>query len=209
MKKLFHIIASPRGEASRTLKVSVAFLSAFKETHRDWVVDELDLFRETIPALTARRVDGKYVLLGGKELFGELKESWEEIIQQIDRFRSADAYLLSTPMWNFGIPYPLKQYIDIILQPKYLFRYTETGSVEGLIKGRKMFVAASRGGDYSTPETKAFDHQEPYLRTAFGFVGLTDVTFVIAQPMDAGTPELQQRRLAEAIHQARELAMSF
>lgn len=209
MKKLLHINAAPRGDASRTLKVSKAFLTAFRETHRDWVVEELDLFRESVPELTSRRVDGKYVLLGGKDLFGELKESWQEIVAHIDRFLSADGYLLSTPMWNFGIPYRLKQYIDIIVQPKYLFQYTASGQVEGLVKGKKMLVAASRGGDYTAPESKPFDQQEPYLRTVFGFVGLTDMTFVIAQPMDAGDPEFRKRRLDEAIHQARELGLSF
>jgi FMN-dependent NADH-azoreductase len=209
MRKLLHINASPRGQESRTLKVSSAFLTAFRETHRDWVVEELDLFRETIPELTSRRVDGKYVLLGGKELFGELKTSWEEIVAHIERFMSADGYLLSTPMWNFGIPYRLKQYIDVIVQPKHLFRYTAQGTVEGLVTGRKMIVAASRGGDYSTPEAKAYDQQEPYLRTVFGYVGLTDMTFVVAQPMDAGPPELRTRRLEEALNQARELAIGF
>ncbi len=209
MKKLLHINACPRGDESRTLKVSAAFLSSFKNTHKDWVVEELNLFREKIPELTARRVDGKYVLMGGKDLFGELKESWDEVIAHIDRFKSADRYLLSTPMWNFSIPYPLKQYIDVIVQPKYLFRYTETGAVEGLVKGKKMTVIASRGGDYTSEAYKPYDHQEPYLRTVFGFVGLTDMTFIVAQPMDSGAEELRKRRLEEAINQARELATVF
>ena len=209
MKKLMHIIAAPRGDESRTLKVSSAFLKAFKETHGDWVVDELNLFREKLPELTAKRVDGKYVLLGGKELSGDLKEAWNDVIAHIDRFKSADGYLLSTPMWNFSIPYPLKQYIDVILQPKYLFRYTVTGSVEGLVKDKKMIVIASRGGDYSTGDYKAYDHQEPYLRTVFGFVGLANMQFVVAQPMDAGAQDLRQRRLGDAINQARKLGLSF
>ena len=209
MKKLLHINAAPRGTESRTLKVATAFLQGFTETHRDWIVDELNVFEEPIPELTSRRVGGKYVLMGGKELSGELKESWKDIVAQIERFLSADGYLLSTPMWNFSIPYPLKQYIDVIIQPKYLFRFTEQGTVEGLVKGKRMIVAASRGGDYTAADATSFDHQEPYLRTVFGFVGLTDLTFVVAQPTDAGAPELRQRRLEDAVNQARELGMSF
>jgi FMN-dependent NADH-azoreductase len=105
MKKLLHIIATPRGDESRTLKVTRAFLDSFQSTHNDWVVEELNLFKEELPSLTVKRVDGKYILLGGKDLFGEAKEAWEEIIAEIDRFMSADAYLISTPMWNFNIPY--------------------------------------------------------------------------------------------------------
>ncbi|MDV6342950.1 FMN-dependent NADH-azoreductase [Nitrosomonas sp. Is37] len=208
MKKLLHIIATPRGMDSRTLQISRVFLDAFKQSHSEWVIEELDLTKEQLPSLTMKRVDGKYVLLGGKELYGDLKEAWEEIIAHIERFLSADAYLLSTPMWNFNIPYPLKHYIDIIVQPKYLFRYTDSG-VEGLVKDRKMVVITSRGGDY-TPESPSrdFDFQEPYLRTIFGFVGLIDIRFIIAQPMDMDV-DLQKARIEEAKTKAASVAKEF
>lgn len=207
MKKLLHIIATPREDESRTLQISEAFLSVFKEKHADWVIENIDLSKEELPPLTMRRVDGKYVLLGGKDLFGELKEAWEEIIAHIERFLSADAYLISTPMWNFSIPHTLKQYIDIIVQPQYLFRYTKSG-VEGLAKDRKMLVIASRGGDYTSAQMKPFDFQEPYLRAIFGFVGITNIGFIIAQPMDMGQ-EVQERKIKEAKDQARKLAAQF
>ena len=146
MKKLLHIIAAPRGKDSRTLKISQAFLSTFKTKYPDCKIDELDLFTEKLPDLNIKRINGKYVLLGGQELDEELKNAWKDIIKYIDRFLSADAYLLSTPMWNFNIPYPLKHYIDVILQPKYLFRYTEKGP-EGLVKNKKAII-----GNSSAPE---------------------------------------------------------
>jgi len=201
MKKLLHIIASPREEASRTLKVSAAFLDEFKKKHPDCVIDELNLYKEKLPTLTAKTVSGKYMLMSGKELDGELKTAWNDIVKHIERFMSADIYLISTPMWNFSAPYPLKQYIDIILQPRYLFRYTATGP-EGLVKGKKMFVITSRGGDYSSDEMKKFDHLEPYLRTAFGLTGLSDITFINAQPMDKGA-DIQEQKVKEAIQKAR------
>lgn len=204
MKKLLHIVASPRGEDSRTLQVSEAFLETFLPNHKEFVVDELNVWKEALPPMTMKRVDGKYVLLGGKDLFGELKEAWEEIIQHIERFRSADLYLLSTPMWNFNIPYALKQYIDIIVQPKYLFRYTPQG-VEGLVKNKKMIVCTSRGGEYLSDQMRSFDFQESYLRTIFGFVGITDMTFINAQPMDIEKERVQER-LQNAIALARDVA---
>ncbi|MEK6589305.1 MAG: NAD(P)H-dependent oxidoreductase [Nitrospinota bacterium] len=207
MKKLLHIISSPRGEESRTLQVSEVFLEGFKDNHPDWIIEELDLTKEDLPPLTLKRVDGKYVLLGGKDLFGELKEAWQEIIAHINRFMSADAYLISTPMWNFSIPYQLKHYIDIIVQPKFLFRYI-ANDAEGLVKNKKMVVITSRGRDYSTEETRSADLQEPYLRLIFGFVGITDITFIIAQPMDMGTV-LQERGLSTAKEKARAMAKDF
>ncbi len=109
MKKLLHIIATPRGDDSRTLRMSKAFLEAFETANPDWILDELDLAREELPSLTMKRVDGKYVLLAGSELYGDLQDAWQEILFHIERFLSADAYLISTPMWNFSIPYMLKQ----------------------------------------------------------------------------------------------------
>lgn len=207
MKKLLHIIATPRGEESRTLRVTKVFLEAFKNSHRDWVVEEIDLSKEDLPPLTVKRVDGKYTLLGGKELSGESKVAWKEIISHIERFLSAEGYLISAPMWNFSVPYTLKHYIDVVLQPKYLFRYTANG-VEGLVKNKRMVVISTRGGDYSPAEMNKFDLQEPYLRAIFGFAGITDIAFIVAQPMDMGD-ERQEQEIEKAKVLAKKAGAEF
>jgi FMN-dependent NADH-azoreductase len=209
MKKLLHIIATPRAEESRTLAVSQIFIEVLKNKYPDLGIDELNLYKEKLPALTVERVDGKYVLLSGKELSGELKASWKDITKHIERFLCADLYLVSTPMWNFSIPYELKHYIDVILQPKYLFVYTPAG-VQGLVKGKKMVVVTTRGGDYSAGSpSKPYDLQEPYLRTVFGFVGLTDIQFIHAQPMDAAGVEVQKNKIKEAQEIAKRVALNI
>lgn len=208
MKKLLHIIATPRGEESRTLKVSQKFIKVFLEKHNDWSVEEVNLFHEKIPSLTPRNVEGKYILLTGKELAGDLQDAWKEIVEQIERFLSADAYLISTPMWNFNIPYILKKYIDVIIQPQYLFRYTDRGP-EGLIKNKKMIIVTSRGGEYISEEMKKLDFQEPYLRTIFGFVGITDIQFINAQPMDAMGLEIRKEKIEQALEIAEKMAGNF
>ena len=207
MKKMLHIIATPREDESRTLRISEAFLEVFRSKHPDWVVEDLNLSKEALPPLTMKRVDGKYLLLEGKELYGELREGWNEIIAHINRFLSASAYLISTPMWNFTVPYMLKHYIDIIVQPNFLFKYTNTGS-EGLVIDRKMIVLASYGGQYLSNNTREQNFHEPYLRTIFGFVGITDITFIVAQPTDMGK-EMENQKVAEAIEAAKQLASRF
>lgn len=183
MKRLLHIIATPREDESRTLQISEVFLDTFKKSHPNWVIDELNLSKEELPDLSQKSVHGKYILLEGRDLSGSLQETWAEILQHIERFKTADRFLISTPMWNFSIPYLLKHYIDLIVQPQHLFRYVD-GKPEGLIKEKKMIVITSRGGQYS--HSKEFDHQEPYLRTLFGFVGITDISFINAEGMDMG-----------------------
>lgn len=209
MNKLLHIIAAPRGADSRTLEVSRAFTDGLKKKYPSCRIDELNLFQEPLPELTLKMISGKYMLLSGRDLSPEAQKAWEPIESHIRRFLSADAYLISSPMWNFSIPYPLKHYIDIIIQPKYLFRYTDKG-VEGLVKNRKMVVITSRGGDYG-PESPfhSYDFQEPYLRAVFGFVGLTDITFINAQPMDALGQEVQDKKIEEAKALARKAAEAF
>ena len=208
MNKLLHIIATPRGPESRTLKVSETFIENFKAKYPGCKIEELNLFTEKLPELTVKRIDGKYSLLSGNDLSGDLKESWKEIVSIIENFMSADAYLISAPMWNFGIPYRLKHYIDIILQPKYLFRYTTKGT-EGLVKDKKMVIITSRGGDYSTDNFRKFDLQEPYLRTVFGFVGIANITFINAEPMDAMGPEVQDSKIKETQAKAKKIAEAF
>lgn len=203
MRKLLHIVATPREDESRTLKISEAFLETFQDKHSDWVVEELNLAKMDLPKLTMKRATGKYVLLEGKDLFGDLKDAWQDILFLIDQFLHADGYLVSAPMWNFSIPYMLKQYIDLIVQPKYLFRYTEKG-VEGLVKGKKMLVIASYGGQYVSDQARSMNFHEPYLRAIFGFVGLSDMTFLVAQPTDMGK-EIEQQKVEEAIRAAKEL----
>ncbi|MBU1998992.1 MAG: NAD(P)H-dependent oxidoreductase [Candidatus Omnitrophica bacterium] len=207
MEKLLHIIATPRGEDSRTLKVSQAFIENLQKKFTKCSIDELNVAVEPLPPLTVKVVSGKYVLLSGKELSQEQKKAWRDIERHIERFLLADAYLLSLPMWNFSIPYTLKHYLDVILQPKYLFRYTPSGP-EGLVKNKKMVVVTSRGGDYSDAMRSA-DFQEPYLRFVFGFVGITDITFINAQPMDALGLQIQAERIEEAKSIARKTADSF
>ena len=208
MKKLLHIIATPREDVSRTLKVSAVFLETLKKKYPDCLIDELNVTREPLQSLTVKIVQGKYVLLGGKELDEELKAAWKKVLEHIERFLSADGYLMSTPMWNFSIPYTLKHYIDMIIQPKYLFRYTDKG-IEGLVKNKKMLVITSRGGDYS-PQSPShlYDFQEPYLKAIFGLVGLTDIVFIHAQPMDMGA-DLQNKKIEEAKAEARKIAERF
>lgn len=209
MEKLLHIIVTPRAQDSRTLQVSQAFLEAFRKKFPSCKIDELNIATEPLPPLTVEIVSGKYVLLGGKDLSGKLKTAWQEIERHIERFLSSDVYLVSAPMWNFSIPYTLKHYIDIIVQPKYLFRYNDKG-VEGLAKNKKMVIVSSRGGDYSQASgAHNLDFQEPYLRAVFGFVGITDINFVVAEPMDALGIEVQKEKILKAKAIVKKIVDSF
>ncbi len=205
--KLLHIIASPRGEKSKTLHIAHEFLQSLEMQQSDLVVETLDLFKTKLPEVGGEAADAKYTLLSGGTLDEAGQQNWEAITAYAKAFLQFDAYLISSPMWNFTIPYRLKQYIDIIMQPGILFRFMEKG-VEGLAMNKKMYCITSRGSDYSQGgHLFQYDFQEPYLRSIFGMAGIYDVTFINAQPMDY-TPELTEFHLHRAKGDARSMALS-
>jgi len=204
--KLLHIIATPRHSASNTLRVANAFIESLQARYADLSIDMINLFQHDLPAVAGNNIDTKYTLILGQPIDKNHKESWQQIEALINHFLAADIYVISTPMWNFSIPYALKYYIDAIVQPGYLYKYNEMGQPVPLTLGKKMVCITSRGGDYSEPSPfYAFDFQEPYLRAIFGFVGITDMQFINAQPMDV-TRELREIAVATAIEKARMLA---
>jgi FMN-dependent NADH-azoreductase len=206
--QLLHIIASPRSDTSNTLRVSNALLATLEERVPDLEVDEVDLFRADLPAIAGDNIEAKYTLMVGQPIDKGHAASWQQIEREIARFTSADAYLISAPMWNLSIPYALKYYIDCIVQPGYLFRYDEHGHAVPLVHGKKMVVVTSRGGDYSEASPlHAYDFQEPYLRAIFGFVGITDLTFVNGQAMDVSA-DVRTTATQLAIDEARLVAAS-
>jgi len=117
----------------------------------------------------------------------------------IAEIQSADIVVLGVPMYNFGVPAPLKNWIDAISRAGVTFRYTEKGP-EGLLRGKKVYVALTRGGKYrNTPA----DTQVPYLKTVFNFLGLTDVHFVYAEGLSMGA-DAEQTAIASAHEQIEE-----
>ena len=207
--KLLHIVATPRAHGSNTLQVSKVFLDSLQAKHADLEIDVIHLFGQTLPDVSGNNIESKYALMIGQPIDKQHKESWEQIETLIQRFLAADFYVISTPMWNFGLPYPLKYFIDAIVQPGYLYKYTEQGQPVPLTLGKRMVCVTSRGGDYS-PQSPLhlYDFQEPYLRAIFGFVGITDMHFIHAQPMDI-TRDMRENALTQAFTKARELAASL
>ena len=114
----------------------------------------------------------------------------------IAELQAADVVVLGVPMYNFGVPAALKNWIDAISRAKVTFQYTANGP-EGLLKGKTVYVALTRGGLYrNTPA----DTQVPYLGTVFAFLGMTDIEFIYAEGLALGA-DAEQHSLASAREQ--------
>jgi len=176
MNRLLYIGASPRKERSRSAMVADRFLARLKERYPALSVERLDVFDIDLPAFDQDAVAGRYHLLAGNAVDPEQADAWRDLKKWTDQFLSFDSYLIATPMWNFGIPYRLKQYIDILTQPGLTFRNDSDGNVEGLAQGRRgIIVAASAMPFGSLPEIDGLDFQLAYLKAWLGFIGVTNI----------------------------------
>lgn len=210
MSKVLYIKASPRPARSHSMAVADAFVDSYRQIHPGDNVKVIDLFSESLPAFDFGAVSAKYKIMHGQEHSQEDSKIWEEVVTIIEEFKAADKYIMAVPMWNFSIPYRLKQYIDILVQPGYTFRVTESGGYEGLVKDRPIFVAYARGGEYSTgTDMQTFDMQKSYLELILGFIGFSDIRSVVVEPTLAGGPDTAKQKQNEAIKKAKQMAKEF
>jgi len=210
MARLLHIIASPRGERSRSLRLAQAFLESYRRAHPDDTVETLDVFHDDIPEFDEKAAAGKYRITHGAQSTTEEDRRWLQVVEACEHFKSFGKYVLTCPMWNFSIPYRLKLYLDTIVQPSLTFAYDPQTGYSGLVGDKPVMVLSARGGDYSPGSgAEAIDFHAPYLKWILGFMGLTNVDFVLADGLDASAPEEAERILAAAIEKARQAAQRF
>jgi FMN-dependent NADH-azoreductase len=183
MTTLLHVSASPRGASSDSLALADAFLDTYRHAHPDVTVEHLDLFDGTLPTFGRLAAEAKMAAFGGGEPSAEQQGEWDTARAVFDRFAAADAYLFSVPMWNAGVPYVLKQWIDIISQPGWLFSFTPHGGYTGLVSGKKA-AAIYTSGVYSPGAPLPFgaDFHAAFFNDWLRFAGFTDVTEIHWQP---------------------------
>ena len=210
MPRILYLKASPRLGRSHSVAVADAFVAAYQELHPGDSMETLDLFQADLPAFDGLLVNAKYNILHGQPHSLEEAAAWRRVEELIGQFKAADKYVLATPMWNFSLPYRLKQYLDIIVQPTYTFTYSPETGYRGLVTGRPMFLACARGGAYpeGTPAA-AFDLQVPYLRLILQFIGFTDLRWVFIEPTLEQGPEVAREKRRQAMERARQMAREF
>ncbi|TFG88843.1 MAG: FMN-dependent NADH-azoreductase, partial [Candidatus Atribacteria bacterium] len=125
MGTVLYIKASPRAGRSHCIAVAEAFLESYRRINPKDRIKTVDVFSSELPAFDLPAVNAKYKIMQGQEHSEEDRKTWEKIVSVIEEFKSADKYVMAVPMWNFSIPYRLKQYFDIIVQPGYTVGVTD------------------------------------------------------------------------------------
>ena len=184
MSRLLYIKASPRGVESSSAAIAESYLAALRGRLTDLRVDAIDLSSEKIPDFDGDKVAAKMAVIGGQSNEGRRKTAWDEITAIANRFVAADRYLIAVPMWNGGIPYRLKQYIDVIHQPGLLWGLDPKTGYFGLLKDKKAVLALTSGAFGPSMPSPAFgaDHHSTYLRAWLNQAGVTDIEEIRFQP---------------------------
>jgi FMN-dependent NADH-azoreductase len=178
MPTLLHIDSSPLYGRSVSRQLTAAFVTEWKSSHPNGTVIDRDLNATTIPPINAEWVGAAYT---PEEVRApQQKEQLALSDALIAELEQADEYVIGVPMHNFSVPSVLKLWIDQISRAGKTFSYAD-GRPKGLITGKKATFIIATGGVYDAQTQMAsFNFVEPYLRSVFSFLGVTDATFLTA-----------------------------
>ncbi|KAF1018556.1 MAG: FMN-dependent NADH-azoreductase 1 [Paracidovorax wautersii] len=198
---LLHIDASILNEQSVSRQLSAAIVKRLTDEAPGTQVIRHDLAAEPVEHLSS----AEFLAFQGVEPQGPAQQAVARNAQLLADFLAADTVVIGAPMYNFSLPSQLRAWLDRVSVPGKTFRYTAT-SAEGLSGGKRVIIASTRGGMYGEGTPLAFlDHQETYLRGFFGFLGITDITFVRAEGLSI-SPELRAAAIDAASAEVEKLA---
>src|SRR3954465_7961882 len=179
MTRLLHISASPRGDASESLGIATHFLDAVRDVRPHVQIDTFDLWDGTLPQFGPAAAGAKMSVFAGLTPTGEQAAAWQAAKSTFERFAAADEYLFTVPMWNHGIPYVLKQFIDVVSQPGMVFGFDPDTGYTGLLTGRKAAVIYT-SAVYGPGRSPSFgdDFQAPYFNSWLRWTGIEDISTI-------------------------------
>lgn len=209
--RLLNIECSPRGPKSASIAIANAFLVAYCKACPSITVDTLNVWEENLPEFDSKAIGAKYKGVN-KEPMDEAEVAiWNRIQALAVRFQQADRIVIGVPMWNFALPYKLKQLIDLVCQRHMLFTFD--GKKYGpLLKIPRALAIYVRGGTYAedspTPASQ-FDHQLEYINFWLNFIGVNEVRTLVVENTSWGAKDKAEESIARGKEEAAKLAMDF
>jgi len=194
MKKILHVISSPRGEASFSIKLGNAIVEKLQQSYPGSTVKTYNVTELKFPHLEQSHITSFYTPaeLRTDEHHAALQYSDEAIATLMD----ADIIVIGAPMYNYTIGSALKAWLDQIVRAGVTFSISAAGA-EGMVKGKKAYIAQAAGGIYSEGPMVAMDFTVPYLRTILNHIGITDIA--VFRVEGTAIPGIQDDALAKGI----------
>ena len=211
MTQLLYIESSPHGAASHSGAAAREFLHAFTARHPRTEVDHVDVWNLELPPFDAEMIAAKFAVLRAKDATPAQQARWSEAVRLARRFNRADLYLFSLPMWNFGLPYRLKHFIDVITLPGQNWEWSRETGYRPLLADKRAVLVYSSAGTYPQDAVAGIpnlDYQKPYMRQWLRFVGI-DLAGEIEVAPTLSNPEMLSAMKESSAALARDLAMQF
>lgn len=206
MPRLLFVHASPRGPESESLAIAERLLAAAGDAY---AVDRLDLFATPPAPFAGHAVAAKMQAIAGAAVAAEHEEAWAGALDLAERVRAADTLLFTVPMWNGGIPWMLKLFVDAVTQPGVAFSFDPEHGYSGLLGGRRA-IAIYTSAVYSPGAPPAFgvDFHTTYFDNWLRFIGIDDIDVLRLQTTFPGPGFAERRAVAhdEAVALGRRLA---
>ena len=204
--RLLHVDASARMEGSHSRVMTAEFIDRLSQSGAV-DVDRLDLRASPPGHFGARETAAIYSASEG--LADQRREALAASDHLVDRVLMADALVIGTPIYNFGMPSPLKAFFDHIARPGRTFRSDATG-VRGLLGDKKVAVFSTAGGAYGAGDMfEGLDCLTPHIRVILSFLGVTDMAFVAARPMQFAGPDVAAQAMEDARRATSKLALNW
>jgi FMN-dependent NADH-azoreductase len=199
---ILHIDSSILGAHSVSRQLSAAIVARLQEIDRAATITYRDVVADPLPGFTGAIAAARGV--PAEQRPADVLRDVALLDAVVDEVLAAQAIVIGAPMYNFGLPSQLKNWLDALAVAGKTFRYDATGA-KGLLGGRRVIVASARGGLYGADTPRAaLDHQETHLKGFFGFLGVTDVEVIRAEGVMMG-PEFKTRAIEAALREAGEL----
>lgn len=191
---ILHLISSPRKGASYSIQLGNALVEKLQAAHPGSTVTVHDLTNTPFPHLEEVHLQSFFTPAESRT--PDQQAAVQHSDQAIAELMAADTIVIGAPLYNFGISSTLKAWIDHIARAGITFRYSASGP-EGLVTGKKVYLAVSSGGIYSTGPTASYDFVVPYLKAVLGFLGMTDVT--VARAEGTANPDSQASAVEKGV----------
>jgi FMN-dependent NADH-azoreductase len=193
--RVLFVTASPRGE-SHSVHLAETFLDTYCSALLHVEVDRLNTFTD-LPSFSAQHVSAKMAVISREPVPEAASRNWADVLAVADRVRAADTLLFAVPMWNGGIPWSLKLFIDVVTQPGVTFSFNPATGYAGLLGGRRAVVAyTSRVYTRDVPPAFGVDHQSTYFGWWLRYCGIDDIHELRLQPTFPGEKFAAERKRA-------------
>lgn len=207
---LLHIDSSPRSERSHSRRLTKEFVERWVQAHPNTTVTYRDLGHHPVPFIDELWIAAAFTPM--EQHTPDMREAIRLSDQLVDEFLAADVYVIGAPMYNFSVSAAFKAYIDQLVRVgrTVAFEPQDAANVfKPLVLGKKMFVVEARGDSGFQPggRYEKMNFHDPYLTTVFGFIGVTDITFVHVENDEYGGHKLAES-IAQARHQIAQLVAS-